>query len=60
MQAGYAFMMYLYSQPISHVNNPGNGASRPDKHILIMVSMPLLEVSGNSAVQSFPSSHTFR
>jgi len=43
---GYAFLLHIYSSPITHrVKSAGGGPSRPDKHVLITIIIPLLQLA---------------
>jgi hypothetical protein len=41
---GYAFLLHIYASPITHVNKPEGRPSRPDKHIVVIMTIPLLQV----------------
>ncbi len=44
-QVGYAFLLHVYSSPITHSFKPlDDTPSRPDKHVLITIAIPLLQV----------------
>ncbi|PPR02057.1 hypothetical protein CVT24_011156 [Panaeolus cyanescens] len=41
---GYAFLLHVYSSPLSHSFHPADGLpSRPDKHTIISITIPLLQ-----------------
>ncbi|KZS89969.1 hypothetical protein SISNIDRAFT_525442 [Sistotremastrum niveocremeum HHB9708] len=47
---GYAFLLHIYSSPITHLKpNYGNSSntlpSRPDKHVLITMIIPLIQLT---------------
>ncbi|TFY65006.1 hypothetical protein EVG20_g5753 [Dentipellis fragilis] len=42
---GYAFLLHLYSSPLTHALNPEGSPSRPDMHVVITILMPLLQLS---------------
>ncbi|KDR73721.1 hypothetical protein GALMADRAFT_100588 [Galerina marginata CBS 339.88] len=45
-QVGYAFLLHVYSSPIAHVFKPTDGSpSRPDKHVIITITIPLLQLT---------------
>lgn len=43
-QVGYAFLLHIYSSPVTHMNRATGLPSRPDKHAIITISIPLLQV----------------
>ena len=44
-QVGYAFLLHAYSFPAAHSREPTNESpSRPDKHAIITIAIPLLQV----------------
>lgn len=43
-QIGYAFLLHIYSSPITHVYKPPSLPSRPDKHVIVTITIPLLQV----------------
>lgn len=43
-QVGYAFLLHVYSSPITHTFTPAKSPSRPDKHVIITFAIPLLQV----------------
>ncbi|PPQ88335.1 hypothetical protein CVT25_012446 [Psilocybe cyanescens] len=45
LQVGYAFLLHVYSSPVTHTFKPENGASRPDKHAIITIGIPLLQLT---------------
>ncbi|KAF8163684.1 hypothetical protein B0H34DRAFT_650577 [Crassisporium funariophilum] len=43
---GYAFLLHIYSSPIAHAYKPDDGTpSRPDKHVIITIAIPLLQLT---------------
>ncbi|KAF8630451.1 hypothetical protein AX17_005428 [Amanita inopinata Kibby_2008] len=42
---GYAFLLHIYSSPLSHVYKPSGLPSRPDKHVIITITIPLLQLT---------------
>ncbi|KAK1232925.1 hypothetical protein PQX77_003938 [Marasmius sp. AFHP31] len=42
---GYAFLLYAYSSSYTHVIKPDDLPSRPDKHVLISITIPLLQLT---------------
>ncbi|KAK0239471.1 hypothetical protein EDD85DRAFT_880711 [Armillaria nabsnona] len=42
---GYAFLLHIYSSPITHVNKPEGLPSRPDKHVIFTIAIPLLQLT---------------
>ncbi|KAJ7729662.1 hypothetical protein DFH07DRAFT_178918 [Mycena maculata] len=42
---GYAFLLHLYSSPITHVYKPPSLPSRPDKHVIVTITIPLLQLT---------------
>jgi hypothetical protein len=42
---GYAFLLHLYSSPFAHSNRQEGVPSRPDKHAIITVAIPLLQLT---------------
>ncbi|KAG2019752.1 hypothetical protein CC2G_005162 [Coprinopsis cinerea AmutBmut pab1-1] len=42
---GYAFLLHLYSSPFAHSQKSGDYPSRPDKHAIITVAIPLLQLT---------------
>jgi hypothetical protein len=42
---GYSFLLYAYSSPITHVVKPPGLPSRPDKHVLATITIPLLQLT---------------
>ncbi|THU80622.1 hypothetical protein K435DRAFT_767892 [Dendrothele bispora CBS 962.96] len=42
---GYAFLLHVYASPITHVHKPEGLPSRPDKHVLITIAIPLLQIT---------------
>ncbi|KAJ7644337.1 hypothetical protein FB45DRAFT_897561 [Roridomyces roridus] len=44
---GYAFLLHVYSSPITHVFKPSPSSlpSRPDKHVIVTITIPLLQVT---------------
>ncbi|KAA1469242.1 hypothetical protein DENSPDRAFT_772776 [Dentipellis sp. KUC8613] len=42
---GYAFLLHLYSSPLTHALTPEGSPSRPDMHVVITILMPLLQLS---------------
>ncbi|KAK7455173.1 hypothetical protein VKT23_011044 [Stygiomarasmius scandens] len=42
---GYAFLLHVYASPITHVYKPEGLPSRPDKHVLITIAIPLLQIT---------------
>ncbi|KAG7093705.1 hypothetical protein E1B28_007359 [Marasmius oreades] len=41
---GYAFLLYAYSSSFTHVLKPDGLPSRPDKHVLVTIAIPLLQL----------------
>ena len=44
-QFGYAFLLHIYSAPMTHTVKEDNLPSRPDVHVLFVIMLPLLQVS---------------
>ncbi|KAJ7075886.1 hypothetical protein B0H15DRAFT_916541 [Mycena belliarum] len=42
---GYAFLLHIYSSPITHVYKPESFPSRPDKHVIVTITIPLLQLT---------------
>ncbi|KAJ7712454.1 hypothetical protein B0H16DRAFT_1813377, partial [Mycena metata] len=42
---GYAFLLHIYSSPITHVYKPPSLPSRPDKHVIVSITIPLLQLT---------------
>ncbi|KAJ7855948.1 hypothetical protein B0H14DRAFT_2754100 [Mycena olivaceomarginata] len=42
---GYAFLLHIYSSPITHVYKPASLPSRPDKHVIVTITIPLLQLT---------------
>ncbi|KAF9266971.1 hypothetical protein L218DRAFT_896271 [Marasmius fiardii PR-910] len=42
---GYAFLLYAYSSSYTHVLKPDGLPSRPDKHVLVTIVIPLLQLT---------------
>ncbi|KIP08512.1 hypothetical protein PHLGIDRAFT_374874 [Phlebiopsis gigantea 11061_1 CR5-6] len=42
---GYAFVLYVYASPMTHVHKGRGIASRPDVHVLITMMLPLLQLT---------------
>ncbi|KAF8208714.1 hypothetical protein K438DRAFT_1812764 [Mycena galopus ATCC 62051] len=42
---GYAFLLHLYSSPMTHVYKPPSLPSRPDKHVIVTITIPLLQLT---------------
>ncbi|CAA7270987.1 unnamed protein product [Cyclocybe aegerita] len=43
---GYAFLLHIYSSPVTHSYQPNDGLpSRPDKHVIITITIPLLQLT---------------
>ncbi|KAF5330562.1 hypothetical protein D9619_005258 [Psilocybe cf. subviscida] len=42
---GYAFLLHVYSSPITHTFTPAKSPSRPDKHVIITFAIPLLQLT---------------
>ncbi|KAJ7935437.1 hypothetical protein B0H13DRAFT_1947791 [Mycena leptocephala] len=42
---GYAFLLHIYSSPITHVYKPPSLPSRPDKHVIVTITIPLLQLT---------------
>ncbi|KII88186.1 hypothetical protein PLICRDRAFT_161069 [Plicaturopsis crispa FD-325 SS-3] len=42
---GYAFMLHIYSSPMTHANKGQGMASRPDKHVVVTILLPLLQLT---------------
>ncbi|KIJ44308.1 hypothetical protein M422DRAFT_168278 [Sphaerobolus stellatus SS14] len=43
---GYAFLLHIYSSPVTHQVKTNTGSpSRPDKHVLITIIIPLLQLT---------------
>lgn len=40
---GYAFLLHLYSSPFAHGQNTGDTPSRPDKHAVMTITIPLIQ-----------------
>lgn len=52
---GYSFLLHIYASPIMHTQSPkqplptdDTPPSRPDKHVLITIILPLLQVRPSS------------
>ena len=58
VQFGYAFILHIYSTPITHASRIQGMASRPDKHVVFIMMMPLLQVR-TSLLYVFLSSANF-
>ena len=44
-QVGYAFLLHAYSFPAAHARkSTDESPSRPDKHAIITIAIPLLQV----------------
>ncbi|EPQ57762.1 hypothetical protein GLOTRDRAFT_136638 [Gloeophyllum trabeum ATCC 11539] len=41
---GYAFLLHIYSSPLTHTKKPLGLPSRPDAHVVITIILPLLQV----------------
>lgn len=57
---GYAFMLYVYGSPITHIDKPANKPSRPDTDILIVVIIPVLQVQPYPLFFVTHSDYSFR
>ncbi|KAJ6557290.1 hypothetical protein DFH09DRAFT_1280044 [Mycena vulgaris] len=42
---GYAFLLHIYSSPITHVYKPVSMPSRPDKNVIVTIAIPLLQLT---------------
>lgn len=42
---GYAFLLHIYSSPMTHSNKLEGLASRPDKHVVLIILLPLLHLA---------------
>ncbi|KAF8868869.1 hypothetical protein BD779DRAFT_824016 [Infundibulicybe gibba] len=44
---GYAFLLHIYSSPNSHIpqSEPNGPPTRPDKHVIITIAIPLLQLT---------------
>ncbi|KAK7048184.1 hypothetical protein R3P38DRAFT_3307099 [Favolaschia claudopus] len=42
---GYSFLLHIYSSPITHVYKPPSLPSRPDKHVIVTIAVPLLQLT---------------
>ncbi|KAJ6509023.1 hypothetical protein C8R45DRAFT_1208587 [Mycena sanguinolenta] len=42
---GYSFLLHLYASPITHVHKPPSMPSRPDKHVIVTITIPLLQLT---------------
>ncbi|KAF4576399.1 hypothetical protein EYR36_001003 [Pleurotus pulmonarius] len=42
---GYAFLLHIYSSPITHMNKYDGLPSRPDKHVVVTIAIPLLQLT---------------
>ncbi|KAL0946399.1 hypothetical protein HGRIS_012625 [Hohenbuehelia grisea] len=42
---GYAFLLHIYSSPITHPNKYESLPSRPDKHVVVTIAIPLLQLT---------------
>ncbi|KAJ7695984.1 hypothetical protein B0H17DRAFT_412996 [Mycena rosella] len=42
---GYAFLLHIYSSPITHVYKPASLPSRPDKNVIVTITIPLLQLT---------------
>ena len=43
-QVGYAFLLHIYSNPVTHLSQMDGLPTRPDKHVIITIAIPLLQV----------------
>jgi hypothetical protein len=41
---GYAFLLHTYSSPVTHWITLEGSTSRPDKHVVFTILLPLLQV----------------
>lgn len=37
-------MLHIYASPITHVDKVAGAPSRPDKHVLVTIILPLIQV----------------
>lgn len=47
-KVGYAFLLHIYSSPVTHLHENGTESTlptRPDKHVIISILIPLIQVS---------------
>ncbi|KAJ7069971.1 hypothetical protein C8F01DRAFT_1114796 [Mycena amicta] len=42
---GYSFLLHIYASPITHVYKPPGLPSRPDKHVIVSITIPLLQLT---------------
>ncbi|KAF8624121.1 hypothetical protein AX15_006030 [Amanita polypyramis BW_CC] len=42
---GYTFLLHVYSSPATHVRKLDGLPSRPDKHVIITIAIPLLQLT---------------
>nr|GAT50604.1 predicted protein [Mycena chlorophos] len=42
---GYSFLLHIYSSPLTHVYKPMGLPSRPDKHVIVSITIPLLQLT---------------
>ncbi|KAL1714404.1 hypothetical protein EV715DRAFT_295210 [Schizophyllum commune] len=41
----YAFMLHIYSSPLAHTFHPSGLPSRPDKHVCIALTLPVIQIA---------------
>ncbi|KAL1707185.1 hypothetical protein EV121DRAFT_199836, partial [Schizophyllum commune] len=41
----YAFMLHIYSSPLAHTYHPSGLPSRPDKHVCIALTLPVIQIA---------------
>jgi hypothetical protein len=44
-QFGYAFLLHIYSSSLTHVKHGDGLPTRPNKHVIVTIVLPLLQVS---------------
>ncbi|KAF8136661.1 hypothetical protein EV363DRAFT_1429023 [Boletus edulis] len=49
---GYAFLLHIYSSPITHGTKLQDLPSRPDKHVVFTIILPLLQWSNHRLIPS--------
>ncbi|KAH7929644.1 hypothetical protein BV22DRAFT_1002256 [Leucogyrophana mollusca] len=42
---GYAFLLHIYSSPMTHEHKLEDSKSRPDKHVVLTIILPLLQLT---------------
>lgn len=57
---GYAFLLHIYSNPVTHLNQMDGLPTRPDKHVIITIAIPLLQLTIFHALSSSKRLSTHR